>query len=216
MFTGLVEGQGIVRLLKQEPAGLRLTIATTGDCFSPSEVSIGDSISVSGCCLTVVKIDDGSFDFEAGEETLSKTNLGDLVEGSFVNLERSLAVGARLGGHFVQGHVDGVATVDAIDRNGEWVDMWFRVPTELTKLMVSKGSVTIDGISLTLVNIEADRFSVALIPHTLEVTTLGKRVVGDRINIEQDVLGKYVARLLSGDGSNSIYNFVPSNRDPGS
>ena len=129
-----------------------------------------------------------------------------MAVGDRVNLERALAVGARLGGHFVQGHVDGVGTVDLIDRSGDWVDMWFRVPPEMTRLMVPKGSIAVDGISLTLVNVEADRFSVALIPHTLEVTTLGRRAVGDSINLELDVLGKYVARLISGDGSASVYN----------
>ena len=207
MFTGLVEGQGTVRILKQEPAGLRLTIAPNDSCFSATEVAIGDSISNSGCCLTVVKISDGLLDFEVGEETLAKTTLGDLLEGSKVNLERSLAVGARLGGHFVQGHVDGVATVDAIDHNDKWIDMWFRAPEKMTALMVPKGSIAIDGISLTLVNVETNRFSVALIPHTLEITTLGQRSVGDRVNIELDILGKYVAKLLSGEGGGSIYDF---------
>lgn len=208
MFTGLVEGQGKVRLLKQEADGLRLTIAAQADCFSPSEVSIGDSISICGCCLTVVSIDGDSFDFEAGAETLSKTNLGDLVEGSPVNLERSLAVGARLGGHFVQGHVDGVGTVDVIDRSGDWIDMWFKVPARMTQLMVPKGSIAVDGISLTLVNVEDDRFSVSLIPHTLDVTTLGSRAVGDRVNIELDILGKYVAKLMTGERTGSVYDFV--------
>ncbi|APZ94569.1 riboflavin synthase [Fuerstiella marisgermanici] len=211
MFTGLVEGQGIVRLLKQEPAGLRLTIRPNDDCFSATETAIGDSIAICGCCLTVVQIADGNLDFEAGEETLSKTSLGDLAEGSTVNLERSLAVGARLGGHFVQGHVDGVATVDQIDRSGEWVDMWFRVPPEMTNLMVPKGSVAVDGISLTLVNVEADRFSVALIPHTLDVTTLGQRDIGQRVNIELDILGKYVSKMLNGVSQGSIYNFTKRN-----
>ena len=208
MFTGLVEGQAEIRLLKQDADGLRLTIAPQTDCFSPSEVAIGDSISICGCCLTVVSIDGDSFDFEAGTETLSKTNLGDLVEGSPVNLERSLAVGARLGGHFVQGHVDGVGTVDVIDRSGEWVDMWFKVPAAMTQLMVPKGSIAVDGISLTLVNVEDDRFSVALIPHTLDVTTLGSRAVGDRVNIELDILGKYVAKLMTGERAGSVYDFV--------
>lgn len=208
MFTGLVEGQGTVRILKQEPAGLRLTIQPETDCFSNDDIALGDSISNSGCCLTVVKISDNGLDFEAGEETLAKTSLGDLAEGGKVNLERSLAVGDRLGGHFVQGHVDGVATVDAIDRHGEWIDMWFRLPAEMTQLMVPKGSIAVDGISLTLVNVEEERFSVALIPHTLDVTTLGQRSVGDRVNIELDVLGKYVAKLLRGEGGGSIYNFV--------
>lgn len=187
---------------------MRLSIAPDENCFSASETEIGDSVAICGCCLTVVKIADDCFDFEAGEETLSKTSLGDFAEGSRVNLERSLAVGARLGGHFVQGHVDGVATVDVIDRSGEWVDMWFQVPEHLTQLMVPKGSVCVDGISLTLVNVEANRFSVALIPHTLEVTTLGQRAVGQRVNIEVDILGKYVAKLMSGRRDGSVWDFV--------
>ncbi|MEZ6063324.1 MAG: riboflavin synthase [Planctomycetaceae bacterium] len=144
----------------------------------------------------MVKIADGALDFEAGEETLSKTNLGRLRTGDPVNLERSLAVGGRLGGHFVQGHVDGVGTVDELRRSNEWVDLWFRVAPDMTRLMVPKGSVAVDGVSLTLVNVESDRFSVALIPHTLEITTLGRRDVGDEVNIELDILGKYVAKLL--------------------
>jgi riboflavin synthase len=208
MFTGLVEGQATVRVLKKESAGLRLTIAPDSDCFPSADVNIGDSISICGCCLTVVRISADGMDFEAGEETLSKTSLGELTEGGRVNLERSLAVGARLGGHFVQGHVDGVATVDSIERNQDWVDMWFRLPSEMTQLMVPKGSVAVDGISLTLVNVERERFSVALIPHTLEITTLGQRSVGARVNIELDILGKYVAKLLGGKGSSSIYNHI--------
>lgn len=196
MFTGLVEGQGVVRVLKKESAGLRLTIAPGTDCFTTDEVAIGDSISICGCCLTVVAITDETLDFEAGEETLSKTNLGQLSEGDYVNLERSLAVGARLGGHFVQGHVDGVASVDRIDRNDEWVDMWFRAPAEMTRQMVPKGSIAVDGVSLTLVNVEKERFSVALIPHTLQATTLGQREPGGQVNIELDILGKYVAKLV--------------------
>lgn len=208
MFTGLVEGQGTVKVLKKDPNGVRLTVAPDSSCFSVSETALGDSISICGCCLTVVSIDGGAFDFEAGEETLAKTSIGDLTEGSRVNLERSLAVGARLGGHFVQGHVDGVGNVDAIDRSGEWIDMWFRVPMELTSLMVPKGSICVDGISLTLVNVEAERFSVALIPHTLEVTTLGQRNVGDGVNIEVDILGKYVARLLQGKREGTIWDLT--------
>ena len=178
MFTGLVEGQGKVASLQQCAVGINLTIAPHADCFDTSEISIGDSIDINGCCLTVVKISEAGLMFEAGTETLSKTNLGDLVQGACVNLERSLAVGARLGGHFVQGHVDGVATIDRIERNGEWVDLWFCVPAAMTTLMVPKGSITVDGISLTLVNVLDDRFSVALIPHTLQVTTLGQRQPG--------------------------------------
>ncbi len=196
MFTGLVEGQGTVRRIASLPAGLRLSIVPAATCFSPADVAIGDSISISGCCLTVVGFDSETLDFDAGEETLSKTNLGRLSVGGSVNLERSLAVGDRLGGHFVQGHVDGTAVVDKIRRSDEWVDIWFRASAELIELMVPKGSVTVDGVSLTLVNVEPERFSVALIPHTLQVTTLGQRMIGDVVNIENDILGKYVARLL--------------------
>jgi len=175
---------------------MRLSIAPDTGCFPASDVALGDSISISGCCLTVVAIHADSFDFEAGEETLSKTNLGRLVIGSRVNLERSLRADARLGGHFVQGHVDGTATVQDIVRNGEWIDMWFAPQRDQLRLLVPKGSVAIDGISLTVVNVTHDQFSVALIPHTLEVTTLGRVTKGTVVNIENDILGKYVDQLL--------------------
>ena len=113
-----------------------------------------------------------------------------------MNLERPLPAGGRLGGHFVQGHVDGVGAVESVERDGEWVTMWFRIPAELGRQMVTKGSVTIDGVSLTLVDVETERFSVALIPHTLDVTTLGVRQPGDAVNIETDILGKYVLKFM--------------------
>jgi riboflavin synthase len=198
MFTGLVEGQGTVRILRQEPAGVRLTIAPDSDCFPVSELGMGESVCICGCCLTVVKIHDDAVDFEAGEETLSKTTLSSFEAGTRVNLERALAAGDRLGGHFVQGHVDGTATVDDIIRHDEWVDMWFRSSEELIELMVPKGSVAVDGVSLTLVKVETDRFSIALIPHTLAITTLGDRQPGQAVNIEPDILGKYVAKFVKG------------------
>ncbi len=199
MFTGLVEGQGFVRRIASLPAGLRFSISTQEAGIPLSDLKIGDSIAINGCCLTVVSLNvqDSTADFEAGEETLSKTNLGKLSEGSRVNLERSLALGARLGGHFVQGHVDGTGIVSEIRRSSDWIDMWFDVSPDLSKLMVPKGSVCVDGVSLTLVNTPPGRFSVALIPHTLEVTTLGSRQIGDTVNIENDILGKYVHQLLT-------------------
>jgi riboflavin synthase len=197
MFTGLVEGTGTVSRLVPEPAGLRLTIAPPEDLTSECDRrGIGDSVAINGCCLTVIEIDESGWTFQAGKETLSKTNLGLLHLGDAVNLERSLPVSGRLGGHFVQGHVDGVGTVDRIEQEGEWTTMWFRVPSDLAALMVPKGSIAVDGVSLTLVNVENDRFSVALIPHTLSVTTLGRRRVGDAVNIETDILGKYVRKFL--------------------
>ncbi len=194
MFTGLVEGQATVRGVIPEGAAVRLVLEMPPEFAG--EAHLGDSIALNGCCLTVVAIDDSNFDFQAGTETLSKTNLGTLRPGSLVNVERAVAVGARLGGHFVQGHVDGTGHVERIEQDGEWTTMWFQVPRPLTQQMVHKGSITVDGISLTLVNVEAERFSVALIPHTLAVTTLGQRAVGDTVNIETDILGKYVQKLI--------------------
>lgn len=199
MFTGLVEGLGTVQALVTEEAGLKVVVAPPAVMFSGGDrdrCQLGDSVAINGCCLTVIEIRHDCWAFQAGIETLSKTNLGRLQSGDAVNLERSLPVNGRLGGHFVQGHVDGVGHVTAIDREGDWVTMWFQVPVVLAELMVAKGSVAVDGISLTLVHVERDRFSVALIPHTLAMTTLGQRHVGDPVNIETDILGKYVQKLL--------------------
>lgn len=194
MFTGLVEGQAIVRAVVSEGAAVRLDLEMPVEF--QSEARLGDSIALNGCCLTVVHLDGHLFSFQAGTETLSKTNLGTFRQGTIVNVERALQVGARLGGHYVQGHVDGTGTVERIEQDGEWTSMWFQVPIDLTLQMVKKGSIAVDGISLTLVNVEPHRFSVALIPHTLAVTTLGQRQVGDSVNIETDILGKYVQKLV--------------------
>lgn len=205
MFTGLVEGLGSVARLEQEPSGIRLVIAPpplmlSATSLDPAATGCGDSVAINGCCLTVVSINDGLWSFQAGQETLSKTNLGQLSVNDVVNLERSLPANGRLGGHFVQGHVDGVGVVDQLDRDTEWVAMGFRVPSELAELMVPKGSVAVDGVSLTVVTVEKDRFTVALIPHTLTVTTLGKRHVGQTVNIETDILGKYAKKFLGDKG----------------
>jgi riboflavin synthase len=194
MFTGLVEGLGTIAELVPEGPGTRLAIAPPTSMLS--RTSPGDSVAINGCCLTVVEAQSDRWTFQAGPETLSRTNLGLLRPGERVNLERALAADARLGGHFVQGHVDGCGSVECILRDGSWVTIWFRAPADLTAQMVSKGSVAVDGVSLTLVAVEAERFSVALIPHTLEVTTLGTRRENDRVNIETDILGKYVQKML--------------------
>lgn len=197
MFTGLVEGCGIVRALQPAGASLDLGIEAPAELRQNSDrANIGDSISLNGCCLTLVRDTESLWWFQAGHETLARTNLGRLSLGDPVNLERSLPVSGRLGGHFVQGHVDGIATVENIERQGVWIDMRFRVDSSLTRQMVRKGSIAIDGVSLTLVTVEAERFSVMLIPHTLSVTTLGARRVGDAVNIETDILGKYVEKLV--------------------
>jgi len=194
MFTGLVEGRGTVREIWSEGAAIRLTIE------APDELTddrvVGASVAINGCCLTLVEVDGDRWMFQAGEETISKTNLGELQPGHQVNLERSLCADGRFGGHFVQGHVDGVGYVDGIQRDGEWVTMWFRVLEHLATQLVPKGSVAIDGVSLTVAAIERDRFSVALIPHTLQMTILGIRSQGDAVNIETDIIGKYVQKFV--------------------
>jgi riboflavin synthase len=192
MFTGLVESLGVVTRVADTGAGRRLTVS---DRIAES-LAVGESVAVNGACLTVVVLRGDEFDFDIGPETLQKTNLGRLAVGDRVNLERSLRVGDRLGGHFVQGHIDGVGTIEARKRQGEWENIWFRCPAELTRLMVPKGSIAVDGVSLTLVNVEAERFSVMVIPHTQVMTTLGFKQSGDAVNIETDMVAKHVAKLL--------------------
>ncbi len=193
MFTGLVQSLATVWAVVSEGPGVRLVIA---DSMTAPRAAVGDSIALNGCCLTVVSVDDESLTFEAGPETLARTTLGKLAKGDRVNLETSLKVGDELGGHLVTGHIDAVGTIDARQDDAEWSTLWIRVPGDLMRQMASKGSVAVDGVSLTLVDVEDQRFSVALIPHTLHVTTLGSRQAGDRVNLETDVLAKYVQRQL--------------------
>jgi riboflavin synthase len=209
MFTGLVAGRGVVRDVRPEAAGsssvapspsdipIRLTIRVPSDFGSDGR--LGESVCINGCCLTAVAFDASGEEwaFQAGSETLSKTNLGELRAGDVVNLERAMPADGRLGGHIVQGHVDGVGQVELSERDGEWVTMWFRGPVSLIDQLVPKGSVAVDGVSLTVVDVERGRFSVALVPHTLDVTTLGVRRPGDSVNLETDILGKYVQKYLS-------------------
>jgi riboflavin synthase len=209
MFTGLVAGRGVVRDVRPEAAGsnspapspsdnpIRLTIRVPADFGSDGR--LGESVCINGCCLTAIAFEASGDEwaFQAGSETLSKTNLGGLRVGDVVNLERAMPADGRLGGHIVQGHVDGVGQVERSDRDGEWVTMWFRGPESLIDQLVPKGSVAVDGVSLTVVNVERGRFSVALVPHTLDVTTLGVRQPGHSVNLETDILGKYVQKYLA-------------------
>lgn len=195
MFTGLVQALASVQQIVAAGPGKRLMIAAPG---LAAAATIGDSIAVNGCCLTVVEIAGPALCFEAGPETLSRTNLDELVASSQVNLEPSLRAGDQLGGHYVSGHVEAVGTVDARQDDAEWSTFWFRFPSELGRYIVSKGSIAVDGVSLTVVDVEPQRFSVQLIPHTLSVTTLGKLRPGNRVNLETDLLAKYVEKLLAG------------------
>jgi riboflavin synthase len=193
MFTGLIESLGTVRHLQRNHAGCDLVIAEPA--LAP-QLTVGESVAVSGACLTVVEHSAETFRFQAGPETLARTNLGELTVGDQVNLERSLRLSDRLGGHLVQGHVDGVGTVASRVRQGEWEIVWFGCSAELAGQMVSKGSIAVDGISLTVVDVKADGFSVALIPHTLSITTLGNKQPGAKVNLETDLLAKYVWKYL--------------------
>lgn len=194
MFTGLVEALGTVHRVEADAQGRNLVIAEPR--LAP-ELAIGESVAVNGACLTVVARDRETFTFQAGPETLQRTNLGELVAGDRVNLERSLRLSDRLGGHLVQGHVDGMGQIAERSRQGDWEMVWFRCDPELAAQMVTKGSVAVDGISLTLVDVAVDQFSVALIPHTLAVTTLGFKPVGATVNLETDLIAKYVWKYLT-------------------
>ena len=193
MFTGLVQNLATVReILPQEP-GVRLMIE---DAIIASRAAVGDSVAINGCCLTVVAVDGDCLAFEAGPETMHRTAFGELSPGDRVNIETSLRVGAPLGGHLVTGHIDAVGTVDRREDEAEWSTFWITVPEALSRQLASKGSIAVEGVSLTLVDVEDELFSVALIPHTLHVTTLGSKQAGDRVNLETDVLAKYVERQL--------------------
>ena len=185
MFTGIVEEMGEVAAL--DGSRLRIRARTVLE-----DVRLGDSIAVNGCCLTLVAQGDGWWESDISEETFARTSLRGITVGSPLNLERSVRLADRLGGHMVQGHVDGVGEVLA-----PVPDLQVRIPTELMRYVVEKGSITVDGVSLTVVTPTADTFTVAIIPHTSAVTTLGAKQPGDRVNIEVDVLAKYVERLLA-------------------
>jgi riboflavin synthase len=183
-----------------EGSGRRLTFRWPNLALS-DPLKLGESIAIRGCCLTVIAARGEVFDVQAGPETLACTTLGDREAGDRVNLERALAVGDRLGGHFVQGHVDTTAVLRERRPEGEWEFLTFSIESTWAELMVSKGSVAVDGVSLTLVDVGHDRFSVMLIPHTSAVTTLGTTAVGERVNIEVDILAKYVRKLTCNERS---------------
>lgn len=195
MFTGIVEELGSVQAVTDLGDAARLSIA--GPTVT-SDARPGDSIAVNGVCLTVVDIVDGAFTADVMLETLRRSSLGAVAPGSPVNLERAARVDSRLGGHIMQGHVDGVATVLTVEPTENWTTVSFALPTDLARYVVEKGSIAVDGVSLTVVHVDDESFSVSLIPTTLAHTTLGTRRPGDVVNIEVDVIAKYVERLLPG------------------
>lgn len=194
MFTGIVEGIGKVENIEKSTKN-RSAVKMTVDLGNHSKgLKIGQSVALNGCCLTVTKINKSQCNFEMIEETTKKTDLGNLKHGSIVNIERSLRAGDRLEGHFVLGHVDGVGTITKIQKKPNEVQVWFEIPKKLVRYVVKKGSIAIDGISLTVVDIKKNLASVCLIPHTIQVTNFKTKMVGDKVNIETDILGKYLLK----------------------
>lgn len=201
MFTGLVEELGVVRQLRRGTVN-RLTV---GSERVASDVTAGDSVAVSGVCLTVTEVGHGEISFDTVPETVARSTIGGLEPGDKVNLEASLRAGEMIGGHFVQGHVDGVGIVKSVRTLAESALIRLSAPREVMRFVVEKGSIAVDGVSLTIADCDESGFVVAVIPHTLEVTTLGLKRPGDRVNLEADVLGKYVEKFVSGrGGANSI------------
>ena len=198
MFTGLVEEQGTVVGIETLGDSVRLTLRGP---LVTSDAAHGDSIAVNGCCLTVTDLAGDAFTADVMEESLRRTSLSDLSVGSPVNLERALAAGARLGGHIVQGHVDGVGSLLERTASEHWDVLRFSLPAELAHYVVEKGSITVSGVSLTVVEVTDETFSVSLIPTTLAETILGKLTPGDRVNLEVDIVAKYVERLLTAGGA---------------
>jgi riboflavin synthase alpha subunit len=193
MFTGIVRERGVVAALDEEGGGIRLRLEAPA---TAAGVRSGDSVSVNGACLTATEVLDGAMVFHAVPETLRRTSLGRLVPGAQVNVEPALRAGEPLGGHYVQGHVDGVGRVRSVAAEGEGARVWLDAPEGVLRYCVEKGSVTVEGVSLTVAELDGEGFAVALVPHTLAETTLGALRPGDEVNLEADVLAKYVERLL--------------------
>jgi riboflavin synthase len=195
MFTGIIRERGRVAAVERGTGNVRLRLEAPR---TAAQVAIGDSVAVNGVCLTAVTVEDGALAFDAIPETLRRSSLGELEPGDEVNVEPALRVGERLGGHYVQGHVDGVGRVRSTAAAGDDVIVWVDAAPELLRYLVEKGSVTLEGVALTVVEVDPDGFAVALVPHTLAETTLASLAASDPVNLEVDVLAKYVERLLPG------------------
>ncbi len=192
MFTGIITGTGKIKKIEKNTKN-QSAIKVLVDLGKNSRgLKIGQSVALNGVCLSATKISKNNCMFEMIDETMKKTDLGNLKVGSLINIERSLKVGERLEGHFVLGHVDGVVTITKMERKPKEVKIWFKIPKKLAKFVVEKGSIALDGISLTIVDAKKDLGSVCLIPHTMKITNLKTKKIGDKLNIETDVLGKYI------------------------
>lgn len=203
MFTGIVEELGSIKTVARSTRSVKLTVKANKIL---EDINLGDSIAVSGTCLTVVGFNDNEFTADVMPETLKRTALADIKSGDFVNLERALSLNMRLGGHIVSGHVDGIGEIVSMDKDDNAVIIKIKVDESLAKYVIEKGSVTIDGISLTVVKCANTWFSVSIIPHTASTTTLAIKKPGDFVNIENDIIGKYVERLLGFQTENDLNN----------
>jgi len=205
MFSGIVEEMGAVQAIERGLAGAKFSILASAIL---GDLHVGDSVSVSGACLTATKIEDQSFMVDVSIETLNCTILGKITVGTPLNLERAMKLNARLGGHLVTGHVDGIGALRAREQDGNSIYLTVEASDDIMRYCVPKGSITIDGISLTINAVKGQAFSVAIIPHTAKVTTIGLKQIGESVNLESDLIGKYVERLLQASGT------LPSPTDP--
>lgn len=207
MFTGIVEDVGKVREIKTKSKDVLFAIQVKN--IDSGEIGLGESIAVNGTCLTVISSGKNNFTVEASHETLKRTNLSKLKVGSKVNLERALKIGGRLGGHIVNGHVDGIGKVESIEKRGKSIEIWFSLPEELSRYVVEKGSIAVDGVSLTINAVNGNRFSVNIIPYTQDATIFAELRPGDLVNIECDIIGKYVEKFVLGkDKRNDIRELI--------
>jgi len=195
MFTGIIEAVGRLRAINSSGDGARVTIDTA--TLDLSDVKLGDSIATNGICLTVVELDNASFSADVSSETLTRTGLAHYKMGDSVNLEKAMLPTTRFGGHMVSGHVDAVSEISAIEHKGNSIDYWLTMPAELSAYIAEKGSVTIDGTSLTVNSLSDDKFRLTIVPHTTDQTIISKYQVGTKVNLEVDLIARYIERLLT-------------------
>ena len=198
MFSGIVEEMGAIQSMDKGLAGAKFSILAS---VILDDLHVGDSVSVSGTCLTVTNIEEQGFSVDVSTETLNRTVLGNIAVGTPVNLERAMKLNARMGGHLVTGHVDGLGALRTREQDGNAIQLTIEAPEEIMRYCVVKGSITMDGISLTINGVRDRSFAVAIIPHTAQVTTIGLKQIGDSVNLESDLIGKYVERLLQANGT---------------
>lgn len=205
MFTGIIEAMGNIKAINITGQGARLVIATSS--LDMSDVKLGDSIATNGICLTVVAVDSSSFSADVSNETLTRTGFANYQTGQIVNLEKAMLPTTRFGGHMVSGHVDAVVAISAIEHNGNSIEYWLEMPSDLAPYIAEKGSITIDGTSLTVNSLTKDKFRLTIVPHTTAQTIIANYQVGTKVNIEVDLIARYIERLLTKKDTNSSESY---------